>query len=307
MESQIEGSAPFTDPHLEGVTFSVLRADGPYSLVMTPKPTINLYFVKRGRVLFECSGPLAKRAILTPNSCVGLSGRIPHSLKNADVDENQLSPAIAAEVFGTPDRGESVEIVQALLPEESALYLLAFKEVAIISPDQAPEISETIRRAIEWAEFESRYFREDPSSVMVIRRLFEIIFLQFRRFRLPVNREVLLYMQAANADKGLLRVLLAMQEEPEKHWTLQSLADEAYMSRTLFAKRFRELTGKTPIQALQNLRLKRAADQLIHSPLLPIDQVATNWGYQATDVFIRAFTRQFGMTPGRWRRSVADK
>lgn len=57
------------------------------------------------------------------------------------------------------------------------------------------------------------------------------------------------------ADVRVARALVAMHAAPEHGWTLERLAEEAGMSRTAFANRFRELLRCPPGAYLNRLRL----------------------------------------------------
>lgn len=57
------------------------------------------------------------------------------------------------------------------------------------------------------------------------------------------------------ADQRIARALVAMHAAPEQGWTLERLAEEAGMSRTAFANRFRDLLHCPPGAYLNRLRL----------------------------------------------------
>ena len=60
-------------------------------------------------------------------------------------------------------------------------------------------------------------------------------------------------------DPNLARAVDVIFEHPEAPHTVDSLADEAIMSRSVFAERFRVAFGSTPINFLHDMRLRRAA------------------------------------------------
>ena len=53
-----------------------------------------------------------------------------------------------------------------------------------------------------------------------------------------------------------------MHADPGRRWSLGELAAEAGMSRTVFAQRFREKVGETPIAYLTRWRMMLAGDRL---------------------------------------------
>ena len=63
-------------------------------------------------------------------------------------------------------------------------------------------------------------------------------------------------------DPNLAQAVDTIFEHPEAAHTVDSLADQALMSRSVFAERFREAFGDTPINFVHNIRIRRAADLL---------------------------------------------
>lgn len=105
----------------------------------------------------------------------------------------------------------------------------------------------------------------------------------------------------ALADKQLSAAMAAMHESPEHNWTLQSLAERAGMSRTIFASRFRTVVGSSVMDYLSRWRMLLAADRLIHSD----DAVATialSLGYESESAFSKAFKRVMGCSPRQYSR-----
>ncbi len=84
-------------------------------------------------------------------------------------------------------------------------------------------------------------------------------------------------------------------------WTLESLAREVGMSRTLLAVQFKELVGESPISYLTRWRIMRAANRL-RSERVSLDRIAESVGYTSDAVFSKAFRRVTGVAPGRFRR-----
>jgi AraC family transcriptional activator of mtrCDE len=77
---------------------------------------------------------------------------------------------------------------------------------------------------------------------------------------------------AALADPRLKRALDAMHAAPGRDWTVASLAEEAHLSRTVFAERFAETLGETPYQYLTRWRMTQAL-KLLRDPRLSVAQV----------------------------------
>lgn len=106
-------------------------------------------------------------------------------------------------------------------------------------------------------------------------------------------------------EEDLGRALDLMFENPAARHTVESLAEEALMSRSVFAERFHAAFGSSPMTFLRGLRMRRAAQLLTRSGALSIDQVAHRVGFSSRSHFSRAFREQFGMSPAAYRAGSA--
>jgi AraC-like DNA-binding protein len=105
-------------------------------------------------------------------------------------------------------------------------------------------------------------------------------------------------------DPNLSRAVDVIFEHPEAPHTVDSLADEAIMSRSVFAERFRETFGSTPISFLHDMRLRKAAEQLRQKGSTSIKQVAHLVGFNSRSHFSRAFKDHFGVSPAAFREGL---
>ena len=103
---------------------------------------------------------------------------------------------------------------------------------------------------------------------------------------------------------NLARAVDVIFEHPEAPHTVDSLADEAIMSRSVFAERFRAAFGSTPISFLHDMRLRKAAEQLHQKGETSIEQVAHRVGFSSRSHFSRAFKDHFGVSPAAFRESL---
>jgi len=108
---------------------------------------------------------------------------------------------------------------------------------------------------------------------------------------------------AALEDVRLGRAVAEMQERPEQPLTLPRLAEVAGMSRSVFAARFTDAVGQSPIEFLKTLRLERAAHLLAHTDM-PVKSVAARAGYASRSSFTRAFLARHGLGPARFRAAM---
>lgn len=103
---------------------------------------------------------------------------------------------------------------------------------------------------------------------------------------------------AALNDARLSRSITAMHERPEHAWSLETLAEEAGMSRARFAVHFREAVGTTPLEYLTDWRMCVAQTLLKHGKSLKA--IALSVGYQSPAALRRVFAKKLGMSPGEW-------
>jgi AraC-like DNA-binding protein len=83
--------------------------------------------------------------------------------------------------------------------------------------------------------------------------------------------------------------------------SIAEVADACHLSRSHFARAFRETTGLTPIDWLQAQRIARARE-LLRGSDMPLAEVATACGFADQSHFTRVFSRVEGAPPGHWRR-----
>jgi AraC-like DNA-binding protein len=82
-----------------------------------------------------------------------------------------------------------------------------------------------------------------PGGHLIAQHLAQMILVQAIRLHLEGHAEGGLGWIFALADKQLSVAMHATHENPARHWTLQTLAELAGMSRTIFASRFKATVG----------------------------------------------------------------
>jgi AraC-like DNA-binding protein len=102
-------------------------------------------------------------------------------------------------------------------------------------------------------------------------------------------------------DPSLAPVLEAMLTHPDQPHSVASLAATAFMSRSSFARRFRDSFGVPPLEYLRGVRLRHAAQLLSQSPPLSVATVARRSGFSSRSQFSRAFRDHFGQPPSDFR------
>ena len=86
-----------------------------------------------------------------------------------------------------------------------------------------------------------------------------------------------------------------------EHWTLPRLAQEAGYSNEHLRRLCRRQLGRSPMQQVTYLRMRRAAE-LLASSGLTMEAIAAEVGYHNPFVFSNAFTKWIGWRPSEYRR-----
>jgi AraC-like DNA-binding protein len=142
---------------------------------------------------------------------------------------------------------------------------------------------------------------ERPGSSVMLKNLSEIMFINIIRAHLEQGGPGSGFLSALN-DPRISKALKLMQDSPQNNWTLESLASEIGMSRSVFFNQFKKLVHETPLSYLTNWRI-RQAQKLLMTDNSNISQIAVNVGYQSEAAFNRVFKSKTGQTPAVYRRS----
>lgn len=86
--------------------------------------------------------------------------------------------------------------------------------------------------------------------------------------------------------------------------TLKQLAQEAAMSPTYLCKCFRDVTGQTLFEYLEQVRIQHAC-YLLQTSEKPVAEIAMDAGFETVSYFNRVFKKLCGCTPGQYRRGNA--
>ena len=93
-----------------------------------------------------------------------------------------------------------------------------------------------------------------------------------------------------------------LRSNMEKGMHVSEMAALAGLSRSHFARLFKQREGMSPREYLQDLRLKKALS-LLYSKRLSVKEIAYSCGMADVNYFCRLFRKHTGMSPGEYRRS----
>ncbi len=142
-----------------------------------------------------------------------------------------------------------------------------------------------------------------PGSTAIVDRLSEVLFVQAMRTQISsmLESDRPSWLRAI-VDPQIGEALRQMHAEPNRSWTVPTLAKGVSMSRSAFADRFRRLVGETPLDHLTQWRMVRAAAMLREDQSITMSMVADAVGYESESSFGKAFKRVMGTSPGDYRR-----
>ncbi len=134
----------------------------------------------------------------------------------------------------------------------------------------------------------------------VLSRLSELMFVDVvRRYLETLPRDQTDWL-AGLRDPYVGRALAALHRNPQRPWTLPTLARAVGLSRSALAERFSQFVGRPPMQYLAHWRMQLAANQLL-SGTDRVAAIADRVGYESEAAFSRAFKKAVGTSPGQWR------
>lgn len=167
------------------------------------------------------------------------------------------------------------------------------------------------RHANQWLNSTLRFLRKETKhaslgSETIVARLIDVIFVEAVRTWLKDQPRGAAGWLGALRDPAIGAALGLLHKNPEKAWTVPSLAAQVGMSRSPFAARFAALVGQSPMSYLKRWRLQLAA-RLLREQNLSLAAIAEQVGYESAAAFSRVFKREFRVSPGQYRRRAQKR
>lgn len=94
-----------------------------------------------------------------------------------------------------------------------------------------------------------------------------------------------------------------LHEHVEQHNEVNDLVDHFSLSRSTLQMLFRKYANTTPKAFINQMRLQRSKI-MIRESKMSLSEIANQLGYGSIQYFSRAFSRQFGMNPSNYAKSL---
>lgn len=160
---------------------------------------------------------------------------------------------------------------------------------------------------MDWLETSIRHaagqaLSPQPGGEGVLTKLSEVLLIETVRRHMEALAPDQTGWLAGLRDPVVGNALAQMHQRPADAWTVESLAREAHVSRSVMAERFSHFVGQSPMSYLCKLRMAIGAD-LLRDGTQSVMRIAEQVGYETDAAFNRAFRREFGLPPVAWRRA----
>lgn len=112
--------------------------------------------------------------------------------------------------------------------------------------------------------------------------------------------------QNTHDDESIIEIQEWLHSCYNEEITLESLAEKFDFSTRSLNRRFKQATGKSPMQYLQQIRMENA-QELLKTSNLSIAEVAFSVGYPDNSYFSALFRKSISLTPKEYRNLVRKK
>ncbi len=163
-------------------------------------------------------------------------------------------------------------------------------------------------RSGQWLENSILHLADETTSARagsdaMLAKLSEALFVETLRIYIAGLPEAQTGWLAGARDAIVGKSLAILHSKVSHPWTIAELAKEVGMSRSALVERFSRFLSLPPMTYLTRWRLQLAARALTTTPRGTAD-IAADVGYESEAAFNRAFKREFGLPPARYRREA---
>ncbi|MDD3764011.1 MAG: AraC family transcriptional regulator [Nevskiales bacterium] len=238
---------------------------------------------------------------------------LPHGARHRLASDAALAGRSVTELLADADRHEDVWMLRhggggepcrvqcgflACDPQVAAPLLGSLPGVMVVSLREQGGLP-WIPAMLEYAAAETA--APSAGSGAALAKLSELLFVEAVRRHLQSLSSHDSGWLAGLRDRVVARTLALIHQDPAQDWTAETLARSVGASRSVISQRFSDLLQCPPMAYLTQWRMRMAA-QMLRESSQSIERVAGQVGYRSVAAFTRAFKRELGVTPARWRK-----
>ena len=219
-------------------------------------------------------------------------GKINHELI---IDEPPQEPGICKIIAGTGDEHGMIVAcgkINARYGEAVGLFD-HLHSILTVDMSKIPNIRSLFDQLL------AEQLKSAPGYELIIASLMTQIIVHMFRLLEEESQDSLPWLSALH-DARLARAMDAIFENPGANHSVESLADEAGMSRSAFAEHFSAAFSRSPISFVNHVRMERAG-KMLDEGTSSIDQVANQVGFASRSHFSQAFKKHMGQSPAEYR------
>lgn len=274
-----------------------VKESGAWGMRYAPASVSGFHIVMRGTGWLIT--PTGRPRALKPGDVVLSPSGSEHGLSHAPCPLESLPTAVLHTGRKSVDRADVEFLCGAYWLDHGRThhYLETLPEVLLVSPDY--ERNPQLRSLTELLSADVS--DTGPGARVTRSALLDLMLTHILRQWLEQNRDT---RPPDISDPAIAVALSEIHARPDEAWSVQRLSETAGMSRTAFNKRFTELVGRPPMAYLTYWRLSHGA-RLLRETEAPLATIARQVGYSTGFAFGDAFRREYGISPGRFRKSAS--
>jgi AraC-like DNA-binding protein len=162
-----------------------------------------------------------------------------------------------------------------------------------------------------WLENSIRYLVSEsqpgqPGRNILLSKMAEALFIATLRCYIKLLPPDATGWLAGARDPITGAALALLHRRPAEHWTIDGLACSIGTSRSVLSERFTRYLGEPPLTYLARWRMQLAS-RMLQTTKETVLRIGLAVGYESEAAFVRAFKREFGMPPARYRKSLIQE
>jgi len=124
----------------------------------------------------------------------------------------------------------------------------------------------------------------------------------FILYIIGINDEIRYGEYSQDKSKNMTDAIVYIRSNYNRHISLKDVAKMFGYSYNYFGNRFKEVTGKSFVDYLNDIRLINAYNKIVASDL-SLEDISSEVGYENFSYFYRRFKQKYGFTPGALRKN----